>query len=258
MKYGFIGAGNMGSAIINGMLKSKRFKDIVAYDIQKEKVQAFHNKVKYLSFDALVKQADIIVLAVKPQMMEGVLEKLKDYDITKKLFISIAAGYSCGDFEEALDCKVVRAMPNLNAIYGASITALCKGKKATKKDLSIAEAMFEAVGETMLLEEKQLRAFGAIAGASPAYTYMYADALAMAAVKAGLPRDVAIEVAAKSIQGSATTLLESHMHPDLLRDKVCSPGGTTIEGVHVLEEEGFKGLVMEAIDAVIEKDKKLK
>ena len=96
MKYGFIGAGNMGSAIINGMLKSKRFKDIVAYDIQKEKVQAFHNKVKYLSFDALVKQADIIVLAVKPQMMEGVLEKLKDYDITKKLFISIAAGYSCG------------------------------------------------------------------------------------------------------------------------------------------------------------------
>lgn len=257
MNYGFIGAGNMGSAIINGLLNNKKVKTIYAYDIDKTKVTNL-KKVKYLDIDKLVEKADVIVLAVKPQMMNNVLNRIIKQDIKGKLFVSIAAGLNIEYFETKLNkAKVIRVMPNLNAIYNESISALCKGTYATKSDLKIVENIFNCVGETIILNEKQLPGFSAIAGASPAFTFMYADALALAGVEAGIPRNLSIKIAAQAIKGSAVTLLESGIHPDELRDKVCSPGGTTIEGVKELEEKSFKGIVMEAIEEVIEKDKKL-
>lgn len=258
MKYGFIGAGNMGGAIINGLLKNKKNQTICAYDIDKNKIKSLSNKVKYLELNNLIKQSDVIVLAVKPQMMNDVLDKISKLNIKNKLFISIAAGLNTKYFEEKLNkCRIVRVMPNINAIYNESTTAVCKGKYATKNDLKITKEIFDCVGETIELNEKQMAAFGAVAGSSPAYVYMFADAMALAAVKAGIPRDLAIKIASQTIKGSAIALLESGLHPDLLRDKVCSPGGTTIEGVKVLEESSFKGIVIEALDEVMDKDEKL-
>lgn len=258
MKYGFIGSGNMGGAIMKGMIAANPKVTIYAYDIDKNKVLALNKKIKYLKLEDLVKQADVIVLAVKPQMMEDVLDDIKKLDYKNKLFISIAAGLKCEYFEEELGkCHVVRAMPNLNAIYREAISAVCKGKYATNKELDCAKGIFDSIGETIEIKEKQFAAFSAVAGASPAYTFMYADALALSAVRAGIPRNIAIKVAAQAIKGSAITILESGEHPDSLRDKVCSPGGTTIEGVKELEENGFKGIIMEAIDEVIEKDEEL-
>lgn len=256
--YGFIGAGNMGSAIINGLLKNKKSLTAYAYDIDKTKIKNLSNKVKYLEFNNLINKSDVIVLAVKPQMMDDVLNKISKLDYKDKLFISIAAGLDGSYFESKLNrCRLVRVMPNINAIYNQSISAICKGSYASNFDLKLTKGIFDCVGETIELNENQLPGFGAIAGASPAYTFMYADALALAGVKAGIPRDLSIKIAAQAIKGSATTLLESNLHPDLLRDRVCSPGGTTIEGVKALEETSFKGNIMQAIEKVIEKDLKL-
>ena len=258
MKYGFIGAGNMGGAIINGILKNKKKQTIYAYDIDKNKIKALPDKVKYLELNDLVKRSDVVVLAVKPQMMDDVLGKVCRIDTSKKLFISIAAGLSTEYFEKRLNkCRVIRVMPNINAIYNESSSALCKGRYATKSDLKTTKDIFDCVGETIELKENQMAAFGAIAGSSPAYVYMLADAMAMAGVRAGIPRDISYRIVSQTIKGSAVTMLESEMHPDLLRDKVCSPGGTTIEGVKVLEENSFKGIIMEALDEVMDKDKKL-
>lgn len=257
MKYGFIGAGNMGSAIMSGIVKHNPKQLIYAYDVDAKKVKAL-SKVKYLSLDELVEKCDVIVLAVKPQMMNDVLDKIKNKSLSKKLFISIAAGLDLEYFESKLNkSRVIRVMPNINAIYGEAISAICKGRYASKKDLDTATKIFNCVGETIELKENQLATFSAIAGASPAYVFMFADALALAGVNAGLPRNIAIKAASQAIKGSGVTLLESGNHPDELRDKVCSPGGTTIEGVKVLEENSFKGIIMEAIDEVIEKDQKL-
>lgn len=243
MNYGFIGAGNMGSAIISGLSKSNN--KIYAYDIDMNKINSLPKKVKYLKLEELIKKSDVIVLAIKPQMMDGVIEKIKDYDFTDKLFITIAAGLDLKYYEKNLNkCHIIRVMPNINAIYGEAISAICKGRYANNKELKIAKGLFENVGEVVELEEKYLSGFTAIAGSSPAFTFMYADALALAGVRAGIPRDLAMKIVNQAIKGSIITLSESKLHPDVLRDKVCSPNGTTIEGVKELEEKSFKGIIM--------------
>ncbi len=264
MKYGFIGLGNMGGAIVKGMLKTDAFQndEVFGFDTDLNKAEKLREDcgiaLKESTADT-VRAADVVVLAVKPQFMQSVIDKCRKESTEGKLFVSIAAGLPTSYYERELSqgVRVVRAMPNLNAAYNAAIVGLCKGAYASDADLETAENIFRSVGSTVRIAEDKFAAFSAVAGASPAFVFMFADALAMAAVKAGIPRDTAVKIASEAVRGSGFALCESGIHPDVLRDMVCSPGGTTIEGVTVLERNGFKGLMIDAVDAVIAKDKKL-
>ena len=266
MKYGFIGLGNMGGAILRGMVSCGNFAEdtILGFDSDQNKLETTAKETGLISSSStkeLVKESDIVILAVKPQQLASVLSQIIDVqDLQEKLFISIAAGYPIQRIRKLLlnsKVPVIRVMPNLNASVGEAITAICQDSPASEEQFRIADKIFSSVGETVLLTEKLLGAFSAVAGASPAFTFMYADALAMAGVQAGIPRDLSLKIALQAIKGSCINASTSSEHPDLLRDRVCSPGGTTIEGVTVLEEDGFKGTVMDAVRAVIEKDELL-
>ena len=261
MKYGFIGLGNMGTAIMQGMRNGSYANEtIFGYDISEDRNEYVSKQlsITIVPLKELVKEADVIVLAVKPQYMNDVLQEIKTISLKDKLFISIAAGLETSYFEKNLpEARVVRVMPNLNAAYAEAISAVCDGSTATEEDIQVAEGIFESVGETVRIAEKLVPAFSAVAGASPAFVFEFSDALAMAAVQAGIPRALAFKIATQAVKGSAVTMQKSSEHPGSLRDKVCSPGGTTIEGIAVLEKNSFKGTVMSAVEAVIEKDKKL-
>jgi len=266
MTYGFIGLGNMGGAILRGMVAGGRFSpgSIAGYDVDSEKTKKIAQETGIAvcrTCRETAEKSDVVILAVKPQYLPGVLEELAAADgVEDKLFISIAAGFPKQRIFEMLGgggVSVVRAMPNLNAAVGEAITAVCEDSMATAEQIETAREVFESVGETVMLPERLIAAFSAVAGASPAFTFMYADALAMAGVRAGIPRDIAQKAALQAVKGSAVNAMQSNEHPDTLRDRVCSPGGTTIEGVAVLEERGFKGAVMDAVKAVIEKDEKM-
>lgn len=263
MKYGFIGMGNMGGAILRGMVSCGRFSEdqIFGFDSDTRKLEALTEETGITactSAQELTALSEVVILAVKPQQLPGVLKDIALMaDKEDILFISIAAGFPISRIRDLLgdpDSSVIRTMPNLNASVGEAITAICQDSPAAEDQFKTTEGIFSSVGETVYLPEKLLGAFSAVAGASPAFTFMYADALAMAGVQAGIPRDLSIKIALQAIKGSCINASLSGEHPDLMRDRVCSPGGTTIEGVTVLEENGFKGTVMDAVRAVIEKD----
>lgn len=266
MKYGFIGLGNMGSAILNGMLKSPSFsaEDIMGYDVDPAKLKEIAENTGISACDSCVETADksdVVILAVKPQQLTSVLEKITILNsLPDKLFISIAAGFPISRITSILrlpTANVIRAMPNLNAAIGEAITALCQNILSPEDHMEIANEIFSSVGEVVLLDEHLFGAFSAVAGASPAFTFMYMDALAMAGVQAGIPRKLAEKIVIQAVKGSAVNAAASEEHFDVLRDRVCSPAGTTIEGVIVLEGNGFKGTVMDAVKAVTEKDNNL-
>lgn len=262
---GFIGAGNMASAIIAGMWKANFPKsgNISVFDLDKtktEKLSVDYGAIVKKSAQEIAESCDIIVLAVKPNVIASVL---KDIDPVVKeknpLFISIAAGktteylLSCVSY----DAKFIRVMPNINALVGAAVSGYCGTRTVTEKDLEYAKNLCECFGTAVKIDEKLFPIFSAIGGCSPAFTYMYIDALARAAVKNGMPKAQALEVAAQSVLGSAKTILESADHPWSLVDRVCSPGGTTIEGVASLKKDGFEAAVMSAVQASFDKDKKV-
>lgn len=259
MQYGFIGLGNMGAAIIRGMILSGQFEDdrIIGFDSNKELAG---NLGIYTagSIKELVETADYVILAVKPQVLPNVLPEVKKYS-GEKLVISIAAGKTISFLENELGKKrpVIRVMPNINARVLAATSAYCANQTAGKEEKKVVEDIFSSVGSVIELPEKQLAIFSAIAGASPAFTYMYIDALARAACKAGMPKKEALAIASSAVYGSAKMLTESAVHPMQLVDEVCSPGGTTIEGVAVLQDMGFESGVRQAVEAVIAKDEKL-
>ena len=266
MTFGFIGLGNMGGAILKGMVSCGRFPaaSICGFDADSEKLDAVTKETGITpcsSFCDVISSSDVVLLAVKPQQLPSVLEDASALSsLPSKLFISIAAGFPIARILDLLGCDtipVIRVMPNLNAQVGEAISAVCEDSPASAEQLETAKDIFSSVGEVVLLKEKLLGAFSAVAGASPAFTFMYADALAMAGVQAGIPRDLSLRIALQAIKGSCVNASLSGEHPDTLRDRVCSPGGTTIEGVTVLEEDGFKGTVMDAVRAVIEKDERL-
>ena len=255
MIYGFIGLGNMASAILRGMRESGRFEhDVLAgYDVDSSKADRVDRM--FDSEEETAQKADVVILAVKPQFMDGVLDRIAPGD---KPVISIAAGKETGYYEAKIPgIRIVRAMPNINAKCLSAVTALCTGKGAVEGDLVLAEAVFGTVGRTLRVPERLFAAFSAVASASPAFSYLYIDALARAGVKAGMPRSLALDAAAASVWGSARLVMESGEHPISLMDQVTSPGGTTIEGVEALKELGFENAVHKAISAVIEKDKRL-
>ena len=264
MIYGFIGLGNMASAILRGMVQSGRFPQgtLRGYNRTQEKALALEKELGLVlcqSERETAERADAVVLCVKPQMLDGVLERIAPAMSADKLILTIAAGKETGWYEERLGpVPVIRVMPNINARVGKSVSAMCAGPYARPEHLSVARDMFSTVGTVYDVEERLFSAFSAIGGASGAFVHLYIDALASAGVQAGIPRPLSQEIACRVVEGSALLTAQSPEHPIALMDQVCSPGGTTIEGVHALKRLGFETAVQQAVRAVIEKDKKLK
>lgn len=264
MTYGFIGLGNMASAIIRGMKKGGFFEEntVCGHDASGDKMAGLAGEVGILPEETntdVVKKSDVIVLCVKPQMMEGVLKEIFPEIDGKKLFITIAAGKTLGWYEERMPegTRVVRVMPNINARALAAAVAVCPGKYASEEDGNIAVKLFETVGKVYFLPESQFSVFTAICGSSIAFTFMYIDALATAGVKGGLPKAAALDLAIQSVQGCVALMRHEGTHPMELVDQVCSPAGTTIEGVMKVRELGFENTVYKGIEAIMDRDKSM-
>ena len=263
MNYGFIGLGNMASAIIEGMAASGRFNGdcVYGYNRSESKTLALrdrHGLIPCKSAAEVIEKSGVVILAVKPQVLPTALDEVGSL-MGGKTVLSIAAGKSCAWYEERLPeaTPVVRIMPNINAKVKAAVTAVCGGKNAGDEHIKIADGIFSTVGRVFHIEEKMFPAFSAIGGASGAFILLYIDALAEAGVRAGFPRPFAEELAAGTVIGSAALAANSGEHPIALMDRVCSPGGTTIEGVLKLKELGFETAVQQAVQAIINKDQLL-
>ena len=264
MVLGFIGLGNMAKAMLSGILKEQFVapEDIIGSSATEETMEKVRQKYGIqvtASNREVAKASDVIILAVKPVVLPVVMEEIRDYVDDSKLIISVAAGKSCkwiGDYSEK-PVRIVRCMPNTPALVQAGCSAVCKNENVTDEDLQKALQIIRSFGLAEVVNENLMDAVGAVSGASPAYVFMLIEAMADAGVKGGMPRKQAYRFAAQTVMGSAKLMLESGRHPGELKDMVCSPGGTTIEGLQVLEEEGFRGAVMDALEAVMEKSKNL-
>ncbi|CAN5401704.1 pyrroline-5-carboxylate reductase [soil metagenome] len=252
---GFIGAGNMAGALIKGLLHAKALAPsaIVASDVKTERLAqltAAHGITTTIDNHELVKKSDVIVLSVKPQVIDKVLTAISP-DVTKdKLVVSVAAGVPIAVIEARLPAgtRVVRTMPNTPAIALAGATAISAGTHATEDDLATARALFKAVGEVVTLDEVLLDAVTGLSGSGPAYVMLMIEALADGGVKVGLHRDTALLLAAQTVYGSAKLLLETGEHPGRLKDQVTSPGGTAIAGLHTLESGGLRRTLIDAVE----------
>ncbi len=260
VKLGFIGAGNMGAAMIRGLLAGGQPREnLLFYDPDPARQQQLTELgLKAASDHAALMQAQVVVLAVKPQIMAAVLESIREYAGPGHLIISIAAGVTLKTLEAALpQSRVIRTMPKTPTLVGAGMAALAPGSRATAEDAALAREIFEAVGRAVVVEERLLDAVTGLSGSGPAYVAVFIEALTDGGVKMGLPRHLALLLAAQTVAGAARLCLEEEMHPGILKDLVTSPGGTTITGLHVLEEGRFRGLVMSAVEAATLRAKEL-
>ena len=264
MKIGFIGTGNMGSSIIKGILSSKfeKSENINIFDLDKEKV---NNLVKEYGVNTansekeLAENCNIIILSVKPHIIPIVLKNLSGNVKKDTIILTIAAGISISVIENALgeDKKVVRTMPNTPAQVLLGMTAVTFNKNIENSEKEIIFKLLNSFGKSVEIEEKLMHAYTGISGSLPAYVYMFMEALADGGVLCGMPRNKAYEIVAQTVAGSAKMLLETGKHPGQLKDEVCSPAGTTIEAVRVLENGNFRGNVIEAVVACTEKSKEM-
>lgn len=264
MKIGFIGLGNMATAMISGMLSKKIV--LPGELIGSARTEATRNKVKNdlgISVTAenqkVAAESDLLFLAVKPQFLEGVLEEIKDFTAADTLVVSIAAGKTLEWLEKTLggEHKIIRCMPNTPALVGEGCTGVCCNSRVEKKELEQIIKLLQSFGRADLVTEAMMDAVVAVSGSSPAYVFLLIEAMGDGAVKAGMPRAQAYEFAAQAVLGSAKMVLETGRHPAELKDMVCSPAGTTIEAVKVLEEKGFKAAVMDAMDACVRRNQQL-
>ncbi|PAB59253.1 pyrroline-5-carboxylate reductase [Anaeromicrobium sediminis] len=263
-KIGFIGCGNMGGAMIGGIIKSGLIKaeNIMVSDLDEKKLESIKTALGInITTDSveLVNNSDIIVLAVKPNIYDLVIKGIKNSLTKDKLLVTIAAGVSLNHMESLLghDYKIVRTMPNTPALVSEGMSALCPNKNISQEELDMIKAIFESFGKAEVVKENLIDAVIGVSGSSPAYVFMFIEAMADAAVLGGMSRDNAYKFAAQSVLGSAKMVLETGMHPGRLKDMVCSPGGTTIEAVSTLEKEGFRSSVIEGMLACMNKSKKM-
>lgn len=254
MKLTVIGAGNMGGAIANGIVGSNTLSagDVTVSNPFEEQLTAFAEKGMNttLSNTQAVAAADVVILAVKPNIYPYVLKEISEMSqLDNKVFVTIAPGISIESVKQQLgfDAKVIRVMPNTPAMVGEGMTVMCYTSPVSDEEFAAVRKLFDSIGETEVLDEKLLNAVVAVSGSSPAYVYMMIEAMADAAVYDGIPRNVAYKLAAQSVLGSAKMVLETGTHPGALKDAVCSPGGTTIRAVQVLEEEGFRSSIIKAM-----------
>ena len=264
MKLGVIGAGNMAEAIIKGILKKEILLpgDILVSRRDKKALEKWKTQLGVnITEDnhRVVQEAEIILLAVKPQMMWGVINEIKDLVKKEQLLITIAAGKTIKWYEENFDKEIhlIRAMPNTPAMVGEGCTGYCINDKVTEEEQGKAKEILESYGTCYYLQETLMDTYGALAGSGPAFVFLFMEALADGAVLNGMPRQMAYEIAAQTILGSGKLWKETKKHPGELKDMVCSPGGTTICGIKALEEKGMRASVIEAINSCVEKSKKL-
>lgn len=264
MKIGFIGLGNMAKAMLGGMIAKGIAKpeDIIgsARTEETRKTVAEKYGITVCADNKMVaSEADVLILAVKPQMFPAVIPEIKDEVNADALVISIAAGKTMAQIEEAFGRKVklVRCMPNTPAMVGEGCSGVCRNELVSDEEMEESMKLLTSFGIAEEVTEKLIDAVGAVSGSSPAFVFMFIEALADGGVKAGMTRKQAYRFAAQAVMGSAKLMLETGKHPGELKDMVCSPGGTTIEGVQALEEMGLRSSVMNAIEACVEKTKKL-
>src|SRR5215470_185975 len=260
---GFLGAGNMAEALIRGLLRGHADASrIAASGPRAERMAELTERYGIAASTdngALVERSDILVLAVKPQIMRKVLDQVADRLRPEALVISIAAGIPIAAIEGRLrpGTRVVRTMPNTPALVDAGATAIAAGGHATAADLADARRIFDAVGVTVILDEYQLDAVTGLSGSGPAYIFLILEALADAGVKVGLSRRTSTLLAAQTVLGSAKLLLETNEHPGRLKDMVTSPGGTAITGLHTLEHGGVRTTLMDAVEAATKRSHEL-
>ncbi|MDO4326413.1 MAG: pyrroline-5-carboxylate reductase [bacterium] len=263
-KFGFIGMGNMGYAILKGLLKQYAPEELLFTDVNEERMKKVSQEtgVLYaLSNAECANQVKYLVLAVKPQYYNIVLKNIQHVVTPKHIVISIAPGITIDSLKDKLgkDKRIVRAMPNTPALLGEGMTGVSyEDELYTNAEKAVLNGFFRSFGKMEKVEERLMDAVGSLSGCSPAYIYMLIEAMADGGVKYGLPRQKAYDMAAQTVLGSAKMVLETGMHPGELKDMVCSPGGTTIEGVSALEESGFRSAIIKAIDASYEKTMKMK
>ena len=260
-RIGFIGGGKMAEALVKGLLSSKLVKhsDVHVFDAdpgrRKYLGEAYSVSIENGNQEA-ANASEVVVLAVKPQVLPEGVQGIKIGG--SKLLISIAAGITIEFLEKAFPgVPLVRAMPNNPALVGAGITAIASGKLATRDSLLVTKEIFAAIGEVVMVEEKDMDAVTGLSGSGPAYVYLMIEALAEAGKKLGIDRESAERLAVETVLGAARTMKETGKSAKELREMVTSPGGTTIEGLKVLEKRKFAEAVVEAVKAAAEKSKKL-
>lgn len=263
VKITFIGGGNMARHIINGLMNSKFAspQQIAVGTPRPETLESFVEKgIKVTSSNkAAIKDSDLILLAVKPHMIDTVLDELKDEIQLDQCIVSIAAGVQMKSLSAYVQDKqpIIRAMPNTPLSVGEGVTALYKNQYVTDEQCSLVEELFSSSGLVEWVDEALLDAVVGVAGSSPAYFFLMLEAMGDAGVKAGLKRDVAYRLSAQAMLGSAKLYLESNIHPGALKDQVCSPGGSTIEAVEALEKGGFRASVFDAVWSAYSRSKEI-
>ena len=261
-KIGFIGCGNMASAIIQGITKKTDIKntDIIVSDASEAAIAKAADDLGVnatRSNTRVVSESEVLFLSIKPQFYETVLNEIKDIISPDQLIVTIAPGKTISWVESILgsNIKLVRTMPNTPALVGEGVTGVCKNANVTDDDFTYVMSLLSSFGMAEAIPESLMDVCVSVSGSSPAYVFMFIEAMADAAVADGMPRDKAYKFAAQAVLGSAKMVLETGKHPGELKDMVCSPGGTTIEAVRVLEEKGFRSSVIEAMKSCTAKEK---
>ena len=264
MKLGFIGAGNMAKAMIGGILKNNIFKpeEVIASDLYEPGLrQAKESLGIHVTTDnkEVARTAEVLVLSVKPQFYEEVICEIKDVMKDNQIVVTIAPGKTLAWLEEKFGkpVKLVRTMPNTPAMVQEGMTGVCKNTYVTESEMEHVCDILRGFGEVEIIPERLIDAVVTVSGSSPAYVFMMIEAMADAAVAEGMPRKQAYKFAAKAVMGSAKMVLETGKHPGELKDMVCSPAGTTIEAVKVLEAAGFRSALMEAMEVCAEKSRNM-
>ena len=264
-KIAIIGTGNMGEALVSGLVGSgsSKPKNIICTDVRQHKLDDIKSKYKVRTTTSNLKavaEADIIIYAVKPQIMAATLAETAAKLDMSKLVISIAAGVPLAAMESCIskDLRLIRVMPNIAAFVKEAASAIAAGAHATKEDISLAMEIFNSIGKCIFLKENYLMdAITGLSGSGPAYIFLIVDALADAGVKMGLARQDSLFLAAQTVLGAAKLLIETQEHPGQLKDKVTSPGGTAIAGLATLESGGLRTTLINAVEAATNRSKEL-
>lgn len=261
MKLGFIGCGNMAQAMITGILTQEVVSpnDLIVSNPHEEKIATLKQQFGITTTTdnkQVARESDVLVLSVKPQVYPTVIKEIREEVSTEQIIVTIAAGVSMATTERQFgkETKIVRVMPNTPALVGEGMSGLCCNEYVTEEEFDQVHHIFESFGKAEKITENLMDAVVGVSGSGPAYVYMFIEAMADAGVAQGLPRKQAYTFAAQTLLGSAKMVLETGKHPGELKDAVCSPAGTTIEAVNVLEKKGMRSAVIEAVTAAAKKN----
>jgi pyrroline-5-carboxylate reductase len=263
-KIAVIGIGNMGGALLKGMMRRSwaRPENFIASDSDSSRLEVFSKELKVRTTEnnsKAAKDADIILLAVKPQILDQVLEEIGGGLSSKQILVSVVAGVKTEHISSYIkkEIPVVRAMPNISALIGESATAISRGKHASKDDMKLAREILESVGTVVEVQEYLMDAVTGLSGTGPMYVFLIVEGLSDAGVKVGLSRDVANALSVQTLLGAAKMIKETNMHPAKLKDLVTSPGGTAIAALHSLEKSGLKAMLIDAVETATKRSQEL-